>query len=188
MKQQLAERHRYFAFLRAINVGGRTVKMDQLRTLFEALRFTDVSTFIASGNVIFHAAETDTRALEERIERHLRKSLGYEVATFIRTTAELAAVAEYVPFPDEPEFPGARLWITFLRDPLSDEASRGLLTLRSHMDDFHSHGREYYWLRRGKFMESLATGPKLEKVIKVPGTARNQNTIRRLLAKFGTPL
>src|SRR5687767_12521484 len=134
--------------------------MDHLRTLFEAMRFTDVSTFIASGNVIFHAPETDTRALEERIERHLKKSLGYEVATFIRTIAELAAVAEYRPFPTEPEFAGARLWISFLREPLSDEASRGLLTLRTDVDDFHAHGREYYWLRRGKLMESLITGPK----------------------------
>ena len=46
---------RYFTFLRAINVGGHTVKMDVLRQLFESLGFSNVETFIASGNVIFEA-------------------------------------------------------------------------------------------------------------------------------------
>jgi uncharacterized protein (DUF1697 family) len=44
---------KYVAFLRAINVGGHTVKMDHLRRLFEALGFTNVETFIASSDVVF---------------------------------------------------------------------------------------------------------------------------------------
>ncbi|NUO79794.1 DUF1697 domain-containing protein, partial [candidate division KSB1 bacterium] len=88
----------YLAFLRAINVGGHTVKMDQLRRLFEALGFANVETFIASGNVIFTSPSKSTKALEKKIEKHLHESLGYEVATFIRTTAELAVVAQYKPF------------------------------------------------------------------------------------------
>ena len=75
----------YIAFLRAINVGGRTVKMDRLRGLFEHLGYADVETFIASGNVIFQSPAEDTRALEQQIEAHLAASLGYEVATFVRT-------------------------------------------------------------------------------------------------------
>ncbi len=46
---------RYVAFLRAVNVGGRTVKMDLLRELFAQLQFKNIETFIASGNVIFDA-------------------------------------------------------------------------------------------------------------------------------------
>ena len=82
---------RYIAFLRAINVGGHTVKMDALRELFEALGFEQVETFIASGNVIFETTETDTAALERRIETHLQAALGYAVATFLRSDAEVAA-------------------------------------------------------------------------------------------------
>ena len=75
----------YIAFLRAINVGGRTVKMDRLRGLFEQVGYADVETFIASGNVIFRSPAEDTQALERQIEAHLAASLGYEVAAFVRT-------------------------------------------------------------------------------------------------------
>ncbi len=55
---------KYVALLRAINVGGHTVKMDHLRRLFEALGFTNVETFIASGNVIFDSTSKSTKAFE----------------------------------------------------------------------------------------------------------------------------
>ena len=90
---------RHIAFLRAINVGGHTVKMDLLCRLFEELGLKDVETFIASGNVIFRSP-AKSASLEVKVERHLRQALGYEVATFIRNEAEIAAVAAYRPFKD----------------------------------------------------------------------------------------
>src|SRR5262252_1044996 len=89
---------RFVAFLRAINVGGHVVTMAKLRKEFEALGLQDVETFIASGNVIFTSRSTDLAALEKKIESRLRTSLGYEVATFVRTAEEVAALAEYKPF------------------------------------------------------------------------------------------
>ena len=86
---------RYIAFLRAINVGGHTVKMDRLREIFESLGFANVETFIASGNVVFETTALDTAALETRIAAALQAALGYEVATFIRTEAELARIAAH---------------------------------------------------------------------------------------------
>ena len=79
---------RYIAFLRAINVGGHTVKMDRLRQIFDSLGFSNVETFLASGNVVFETTAQDTAALETRITAGLRAALGYEVATFLRTPAE----------------------------------------------------------------------------------------------------
>ena len=67
---------RYVAFLRAINVGGHTVKMEDLRRLFETMGFANVETFIASGNVIFESKSKNTQAMERKIENHLRESLG----------------------------------------------------------------------------------------------------------------
>src|SRR5688572_10594132 len=105
---------KYVAFLRAINVGGHTVKMDALRRLFEALGFVNVETFIASGNVIFDSPSKDTKALEKKIESYLRETLGYEVATFIRTIAEVAAIADYKPFIDaELKAEGNTLYVGF---------------------------------------------------------------------------
>ena len=67
---------KYVAFLRAINVGGHTVKMEHLRILFEELGFENVETFIASGNVIFDSKTKSTKTLETKIEKHLRQALG----------------------------------------------------------------------------------------------------------------
>src|ERR1700682_4540537 len=105
---------RYVAFLRAINVGGHTVKMDYLRGLFEAIGFTNVETFIASGNVIFDSKSKNAPALERRIEKHLEETLGYKVAAFLRATSELAEVANYKPFRDSQlNAPGHTLYIGF---------------------------------------------------------------------------
>ena len=64
---------KYIAFLRAINVGGHTVKMDVLRQLFESLGFANVETFIASGNVIFESKAGNVKALEKKIETCLQE-------------------------------------------------------------------------------------------------------------------
>src|SRR6267142_2212313 len=89
---------KYVAFLRAINVGGHVVKMDQLRSSFTELGFANVETFIASGNVIFDSKSKNTQALERKIEKHLQAVLGYAVATFVRSIAEVGEIADYKPF------------------------------------------------------------------------------------------
>src|SRR5262245_8992376 len=138
---------RCIAFLRAINVGGHTVKMEQLRSLFAELEFANVETFIASGNVIFEAEAKNPQTLEKQIEGHLRQALGYAVATFIRTPAELAAVAAYQPFPPaEHDDASGSLYVGFLPAPPGDEARRKLTALRTENDQFHIHQREFYWL------------------------------------------
>ncbi len=89
----------YIAFLRAINIGGHTVKMDELRRQFESWGFTGVETFIASGNVIFETEPDSPQQLESLLEGRLLQALGYQAATFIRTPAELTAIAGCRPFP-----------------------------------------------------------------------------------------
>lgn len=176
---------RYIAFLRAINVGGQTVKMDHLRKLFEALAFSSVETFIASGNVIFDTPETEAQMLEQQIERHLQASLGYEVATYIRSTSELAAVAQYRPFASsELDAEGNYLYIAFLPAAPGDEACQRLIAFRTEVDDFHIHGREAYWLCRRKLSEATFSGAQLEKTLRMPATMRNSTTVKKLAAKY----
>lgn len=136
---------RYLAFLRAINVGGRTVKMADLRDIIARLDVTSVETFIASGNVIFDAATTDVRALEQLIENHLRETLGYEVDTFVRTSAELAAIARHQPFPVMPESGnGSAMQVAFLHTAPGNDQTSALLACRTATDDIHIHDRELY--------------------------------------------
>ena len=175
---------RFIAFLRAINVGGHTVKMDELRRLFESMGFARVETFIASGNVVFEATSKNAKALEKKIEKRLKEALGYEVATFIRTDAELADIANYQPFrPSELEAAVA-LNIAFLADPLDGESKQKLMALRTDIDDFHAHGREIYWLCRRKQSESTFSNAVLEKTLSRPSTLRGANTVKQMAAKY----
>lgn len=175
---------KYIAFLRAINVGGHTVKMDALRQLFESLGFSNVETFIASGNVIFETKTGNTKTLEQKIEAHLHEALGYEVATFIRTDAETAEITKYKPFPQSQLDAAAALNIGFLTDPLDNAAKQKLISLRTDIDDFHVHGREIYWLCKKKQSESKISNVVIEKALGVKSTLRGVNTINKLAEKY----
>ncbi|HYO98746.1 MAG TPA: DUF1697 domain-containing protein [Pyrinomonadaceae bacterium] len=176
---------KYVAFLRGINVGGHNVKMEHLRRLFESQGFSGVETFIASGNVIFDSPVRNAKTLERKIERCLRESLGYEAATFIRSTDEVAAVAAYQPFAGaELEAKGHTLYIAFLADEPPDEAKRRVLALATEFDEFHVAGRELYWLCRQRISDSEVSGAALAKALGAQSTMRNSNTVRRLAAKY----
>ena len=176
---------KYVAFLRAINVGGHTVKMDHLRGLFESLGFTEVATVIASGNVIFTSTSRSAPALEKKIEDHLRQSLGYEVITFVRATSELKAIAACRPLDaSEIDAAGNALYIGFLKGSPSDEAKQKLASLATEDDKFHFSGREMYWLRRKKFSDSKLSGPLLEKTLGMRTTLRNSTTVKRIASLF----
>jgi uncharacterized protein (DUF1697 family) len=175
---------RYIAFLRAINVGGHTVKMDRLRGLFEAISLSNVETFIASGNVIFESRASAAK-LESRIATHLLGELGYEVATFLRTPAELAKVAERDAFSGKSSIkkPVADM-VAFLHQPPKAAAKSALMALRAAQDDFAVVGREVHWWCRTKISESRFSNAALEKALGAPATFRSITTIRKLAAKY----
>ena len=176
---------KYVAFLRAINVGGHTVRMDYLRQLFESLGLSNVETFIASGNVIFDSASKSAKALEKKIERRLKDELGYEVATFIRSAEEVAAVAAHEPFRGAGrKAEGQDLYVCFLADEPGEEATRRLLSLTSEADDFHVHGREVYWLCRKKLSGSGVSVAKLAKALGAQTTVRNTTTVKKIAEKY----
>lgn len=176
----------YVAFLRAINVGGHTVTMDRLRRLFESAGASDVETVIASGNVVFASSSRNVPALEKRIAAHLESSLGYAVATFVRTPEELARVATHRPFERaELEGAGHTLFVGFHGREADAVARRRVLALESDLDAFHFRGREVYWLCRGRTSDSKVYGGGLEKALGQPATVRNVTTIRKIAEKYG---
>ncbi len=176
---------RYFAFLRAINVGGRTIRMERLRHEFEVLGFAAVETFIASGNVIFESRAANERLLCEKVERHLEQALGYEVATFIRSSAELFQVANHRPFPSATDkAAGHSVLVAFLSAPPDSEATRNLIACRSETDEFHVHHWEVYWLCRTRLSDSKFTGARLERIVGTRATTRNLTTVKRLAEKY----
>lgn len=178
---------RYVALLRGINVGGHRVKMDRLKELFEELNLDDVSTFIASGNVIFSTDSKNERALTGRIEQHLLERLGYEVATFLRSPAQLEAISLFEP-PTAvvTEIPVA-VYVMLLRDGVPDELRTTLVGLESATDSFRFIGSEVYWCIQGKISESPLFAREMDRALKgIVTTSRTLNTIHRLVAKLGS--
>lgn len=174
---------RYIAFLRAINVGGHVVKMERLRGLFAELGFTQVETFIASGNVLFQTRSTNPSALEKKIEQRLREALGYEVATMLRTTAELSEIAAAKVFGTDETKDGS-VYIAFLRSTPTKAAAETLTGHEGKVDEFRIRGREIYWLCRERFSDSKFSGKQFEKILGQPTTVRNSTTVRKLAAKL----
>jgi uncharacterized protein (DUF1697 family) len=175
---------RYVAFLRAINVGGHTVRMEALRRQFASVGATNVETFIASGNVIFETARRNADALERAIEEHLRTALGFPVATFLRTIPELAAVAAHAPFPESEFTAGATMYVAFLKKAPGSDARAAVAALCNPVDDLAVHQRELYWLRRNYVGESMLAPSAFDKAKLGDATTRNVTTVRKLATKY----
>ncbi len=173
---------RYVTFLRSINIGGRNVKMDELRRIFESAGFSQVETFIASGNVVFESVSRSIKALETKIAARLRQALGYEVATFVRSIDELATIVKHKLFAKRREYDV--LYIAFLSQPPGEAARANLTSLQTRTDRFHFQGRELYWICRTRFSDSTFSGPLLEKVLGAQATVRNSNTVAKIAAKY----
>ena len=106
--------HQYIAFLRGIN-GGLTLKMADLRQLFERLGFTNIKTILATGNVIFDASQSNRMKIAGKIERAIASAYGYETVAILYTKDELGDLLEADPFHDIARSTKSSLQVSFTR-------------------------------------------------------------------------
>lgn len=172
---------KYIAFLRAINVGKRIVKMEHLKSLFESLGFDNVETFIASGNVMFETASQKTTSLEKKIANHLENELGYEVDTFVRTMSSLIEIEKQCPFTVSKK--DDTIYVSFLHKPLDKQTTSTLLALQNKLNQFAHINNEIYWLRLNKD-DSIFLKSSLEKLLSISTTNRNITTIQKINQKY----
>jgi uncharacterized protein (DUF1697 family) len=167
----------YAALLRGINVGGnKQIAMPALKALFEELAFADVATYIQSGNVVFRAPRADASVIEQRIA----EVFGHEVTVILRTAAELAAVAKSNPFLS-PDANVKQLYVAYLDRKPPVEAAERLDPGRSPGDRFSLRGRELYLDLGNGAGRTKLTLDYLERTLGVKGTARNWNTVLKLV-------
>jgi uncharacterized protein (DUF1697 family) len=165
-----ANRTTYVALLRAVNVGGTgKLAMSDLKTICEHLKFENIRTYIASGNVVFRSAHTEAQNAA-MLENALATHMGKPVGVLVRTGAELAAIVANNPFPDAP---GNRVLALFLPAP----PTRSDIDAVSHRKDERlALGAREIYVNYGDGMA--------ESKLKIPaaalGTARNMNTVKKL--------
>lgn len=111
------KKNRFVALLRGINVGGRKlVKMEELRKVFELLGFSNVTTLLNSGNVLFSTSTESQEKLARDIEIKLEKVFGHPIHVLIRSIDEIQSLIESQPFINEKITPNIRLYVTFLNE------------------------------------------------------------------------
>jgi len=157
--------------------------MEALRTLLESHGYGDVRTLLQSGNVVL-ASSSSPKQLETSLERQLADGLGFDVDVFVRTTAELAAVLERNPLAATAADPSRHV-VTFLRAAPSAELAARLAAVDLAPEQLAVSGREIYsWHPEGVGRSELAKQLS-ERSLGVTATARNWNTIEKLLALAG---
>jgi uncharacterized protein (DUF1697 family) len=176
---------KHAAFLRGVNLGPRRrVSSAQLCALFEQIGFEDVATFRTSGNVVFEAGREPRAKLAKRIERAFMESLGWESQVFLRSAAELRAIAAHEPF--DPKLVVAskgKLQVSLLDAKPSAAKWSQALALATD-EDLLAHGaRELYWLPSGGTRDSRLDTKTIEKLLG-PTTMRTKGTIEQLAGKY----
>ena len=175
--------NRYVAFLRGMNLGRRRIKNPELCAAFEDIGFTNVAAYLASGNVIFDADDSDRKSVASSIESGLRESLGYEVPTFLRGAEEVRAIAEYAPFADVTEERTGKMQVAMVRDKVDESARASVMELSNDADLLEMVGRELYWWPKGNFLDSELDLKVVEGILG-PVTIRTKGTVERLAKKF----
>jgi uncharacterized protein (DUF1697 family) len=168
------------AFLRAVNVGQRKVKMSRLVEIFEQLGYENVWTYINSGNIVFDAPGTRA-ALEKKIGAAVEAEYGFEATTFVRTASELSKILSATPFKV-----GAKdtYFVTFLKDTPSAATAKELESFSNDMDTLVVSGRDIHWRMHGTSMETTLKKKHWNIFGPNSSTSRNVNMLRKLDAKL----
>jgi uncharacterized protein (DUF1697 family) len=170
---------RHVAFLRAINVGGRFLKMAALAEHFRTLGCADVTTFLNSGNVLFRHRDASDR-LAVRLADGLEPLLGYRSDVFLRTESEVLALAKRGAALLETVPADGDVNVALLDAPLSKEQKAALAALRTDLDDFTAKGREVWWLCQSRQSASKFSNAVFERKLKTRTTFRRASMLVKL--------
>lgn len=171
----------YVSLFRGINVGGHhAVKMADLKALHESLGLKNVSTYIQSGNVIFHSNGVDSAYIRQQIESSFEETFGFHSDVFVRTLDELNAIIEKTPFQGHDSKESKWIAVIFLANDPDETAQNALLQTYVGPEEIHILGREMYVYYSDGIGRSKLTSGLIEKKLKTVGTARNWNTVLQL--------
>jgi len=170
------------SLLRAVNVGGHAViKMADLRSLYESLKFKGVQTYVQSGNVVFRTDERDLSRLTKRIQDAIAKKFGVTPGVMLRTTAEMRDVVARNPFAKRDDIEPNKLHVSFLDTKLEPSACEQLRALPLIAEELIPSGRELFLYFPNGAGKSKLPWAKVDRICGTRGTARNWNSVTKLL-------
>jgi uncharacterized protein (DUF1697 family) len=165
------------ALLRAVNIGGRWIKMAELTALFHELGFADARTYVQSGNVVFTAGKANLGALKGKIEKAIAARFGFHSHTILRTGEQLHALIAANPFPAMAKKDPARLVVHFAESALTAADKTALAMEWAGPEEWRAIGDDVYITYPDGQGRS-----KLALKLKTPGTRRNFKSVLALAA------
>jgi uncharacterized protein (DUF1697 family) len=170
------------SMLRGVNLGPHNrIKMEDLRALCRTLKLRDAQTYVQSGNVIFGTDERDLQRVSKRLEDAIEKKFKFRCDVISRTSAELQAVVAKNPFAKRRGINPSRLLITFLAADPGEEARAKVRALKADPEELWIEGREVFIYFPDGMARPRLSWPAIPKMLKVSGTARNWNSVTKLL-------
>lgn len=172
----------HIALLRAVNVGGRKLIMTDLKAMFEALHFQSARTLLQSGNVVFESRAQEGTALETLLEKETEKRLKIGTDYLVRSRAEWRAVVAANPFPKAAMADPAHLVAMPLKSAPGKTDVSSLAAQIKGRETVGAVGQTLYIVYPDGIGTSKLTIGVIEKALATRGTARNWNTVLKLLA------
>lgn len=177
---------RWAALLRGVNVGGRKLLMADLAAFARGLGFTEVRTLLASGNLVFDSDGSDAAALEALLERESAARLGLTTEYHLRTADDLRRTLAANPFHHQAATAPNHLFVLFHREPVPDDWLAAVRAEHDGPEEIAADSRELFV----DLKDRAAAGPNGSTLMTLIGkkrfgrvnTARNWNTVRKLLA------
>jgi uncharacterized protein (DUF1697 family) len=172
----------YITILRGINVGGKKpMKMQALKELCESLAFTDVQTYIQSGNVVFKYKKTISKTLATLLSKSILETFGFEVPVLVLTEAEIKDVVNANAFVKDKTKDVQFLHVTFLEEIPSTEIVTNFRKNNFSPDEFLINTKAVYLYCPNSYSSSKLSNTFLENKLKVTATTRNWKTVNELL-------
>jgi uncharacterized protein (DUF1697 family) len=173
----------FIALIRGINVGGnKPLKMADVKASCEALGLSDVRTHLQSGNVVFQTSRTDRAKLAKELE----DAFAVDARVILRTAAEMRKVVAANPMPEAARREPRGFIVVFLSEKPSAAAMKALQDTYAGPEKMQLHGAELYIEYGAGMGKSKLTNVLIERKLGVSGTARNWNTVTKLVEIAGS--
>jgi len=172
---------RYATILRGINVSGqKKIRMADLSKLYESLGFTNVRTYIQSGNVVFESVPGKPDKLAHDIEQAIRKEYGFDVPVLVRARAEIRASIRANPFLKAAGIDITKLHLTFLEHAPEKSVVRTFDPGPLGQDRYSIKDTNVFLYCPGGYGKTRLSNTFLEKRLGVRATTRNWKTVNVL--------
>lgn len=173
----------YITLLRGINVSGqKMIKMEELKSIYRALNFKNVRTYLQSGNVIFDDDRENYEGFGKIIEAKILQNLGFTVSVIIRSQNEFEIIVNNNPFLKIKHEDSKKLYVTFLSEEPNSIMLDKIKEIKFPPDEFIIIGKEIYGVCYNGYGTTKFTNNFFESKLKVAATTRNWRTVNELNA------